>query len=158
MKLEGARVKKGDASPEEKDRHLAMRREFARSLAAAQGLGVPDGQDARKHFRVAQVYNLEVNNAYRAVTRDISRSGFSALVPGSFKEGEEVLFSIQPGRGVDGDQEPVRVGTTPKDTPPASIDPVRIPSASPTGRVQEPRASSSGSTPSPNQYSSSRCG
>ena len=103
------RVKKGDASPEEKDRHLAMRREFARSLAAAQGLGVPDGQDARKHFRVAQVYNLEVNNAYRAVTRDISRSGFSALVPGSFKEGEEVLFSIQPGRGVDPIQGRARV-------------------------------------------------
>ena len=110
------RVKKGDASALELERHLAMREELARSLASAQGLTVPAGQDARKHVRVAQVFNLEVNNVYRAVTRDISRSGFSALVTASFKEGEEVLFSIQPGRGVDPIQGRARVVSALKQT------------------------------------------
>ncbi len=88
-------VKKGAASELEKEKHQAMREELARSLATAQGLSVPAGQDARRHFRVAQVYPVEVNSVYRAVTRDISRSGFSALVPGTLREGEEVTFSLQ---------------------------------------------------------------
>jgi hypothetical protein len=95
------KVRKGQASPTEAEQHLAMREEFARSLALAQGLQVPAGQDARRHFRVAQVFNVEINRVIQAVTRDVSRSGFSALVPGSLKEGEQVTFSIIPGRGQD---------------------------------------------------------
>lgn len=95
------KVKKGTASEEEQRQYPAMREELARSLVSAQGLTVPPGQDARKHFRVAQVFTLEVNAVYRAVTRDVSRSGFSALVPATFKEGEEVTFSLQVGREVE---------------------------------------------------------
>jgi hypothetical protein len=93
------RVKKAEATPQELEHHLAMREELARSLASAQGLTVPTGQNARRHFRVAQVFHIELNNIHRAVTRDISRSGFSALVPGDYKDGQEVSFSIVLARG-----------------------------------------------------------
>jgi hypothetical protein len=95
------RVKKGDVPPDDAAKHVAMREELARSLASAQGLTVPVGQNARRHFRVAQVFPLEVNRVCQALTRDVSRSGFSALVPGAFREGEQVSFSIIPGRGQD---------------------------------------------------------
>lgn len=98
-----ARVKQGPVSEKDLGRYHAMREDLARSLVAAQGLTVPDGQNARKHFRVAQVFAIEVNNLYKSMTRDISRSGFSAIVPASFGEGEKVTFSILLGRG----QEPI---------------------------------------------------
>ena len=86
---------------EELTTYLAMREELARSLLAAQGLTVPAGQNARRHFRVAQVFPVELNNLYQSVTRDISRAGFSAVVQGAFKDGERVAFALTLARGVE---------------------------------------------------------
>jgi hypothetical protein len=82
-------------------RYHNMREELARSLVAAQGLTVPEGQNARRYFRVAQVLPLELNNLHKSVTRDISRIGFSAVVQGTFKEGERLSFIITLARGVE---------------------------------------------------------
>jgi hypothetical protein len=97
------RVKKGPVSEKDLERYHAMREDLARSLVAAQGMQVPNGQNARRHFRVAQVFSLEVNNLYKSMTRDVSRSGFSAIVPATFETGDKVSFSIVLARG----QEPI---------------------------------------------------
>ncbi|MEW6431498.1 MAG: PilZ domain-containing protein [Myxococcota bacterium] len=95
------RAKSGQLKPEEVRKYLAMREEFARSLVAAQGLAVPEGQQARRYFRVAQLYPLEVANLYQTVTRELSRSGFSALITGALQVGEVVEFKLSLGRGAE---------------------------------------------------------
>jgi len=95
------RARSGQLKPEERARYLGMREELARSLVAAQGLTLPEGQNARKHFRVAQLFNVEVNNLYATVTRELSRSGFSALVTGPLKDGELVDFKLTLSRGTE---------------------------------------------------------
>lgn len=79
------------------EKHRAMKEELARSLVQAQGLTVPDGQMHRKAFRIAQAWQLELNDTYRCLTRDVSGGGFSALVPASLNVGEEVRFSMRIG-------------------------------------------------------------
>ncbi|MBE2251557.1 MAG: PilZ domain-containing protein [Myxococcus sp.] len=79
------------------DNHRAMKEELARSLVQAQGLTVPDGQMHRKAFRIAQAWQLELNDTYRCLTRDVSGGGFSALVPASLNVGDEVRFSLKIG-------------------------------------------------------------
>jgi hypothetical protein len=97
------RAKRGELKPEEHDKYLSMREELARSLVAAQRLNVPEGSPARKYFRVAQAFALELDNVNRTLTKDISRSGFSAMVPSIFKEGQLVSFKLTLGR----EQEPL---------------------------------------------------
>lgn len=95
------RVSRGQASDEDRLRHKAMREELATSLVQSQGQSVPPGSQARKHFRVPQVFPVEVNNIYRLVTRDISRAGFSALVNGSLAVGDDISFSLTLARGTE---------------------------------------------------------
>lgn len=85
------------------EKHKAMKEELARSLVAAQGLTVPDGQMHRKAFRIAQAWQLELDGMYKCLTRDVSGGGFSTLVPGNLNVGQEVRFSLRIGAG----QEPV---------------------------------------------------
>jgi hypothetical protein len=79
------------------EKHRAMKDELARSLVQAQGLSVPEGQTHRKTFRIAQAWQLELNNAYKCITRDVSGGGFSAIVPTHFNVGEKVTFSMRVG-------------------------------------------------------------
>ena len=95
------RVKDHSATDDERQRHKAMREELARSLVATQGQSMPPGSPARRHFRVRQVFPVEVNNTYRVVTNDISQAGFSALINGSLKVGDEISFSLTLSRGTD---------------------------------------------------------
>jgi hypothetical protein len=95
------RAKKGALQPDEKQAYLAMREELARSLLAAQGMMIPDGQNARQHFRVAHVFPVELSNQHASATRDISRTGFSATVAADFKVGENVSFKLTLVRGTD---------------------------------------------------------
>ena len=95
------RVSSGQATEAELQQHKAMREELARSLLVAQGQSVPPGSPARKHFRVPQVFPIEVNNIYRAVTKDISRAGFSTVINGSLQVGDEVTFSLTVARGAE---------------------------------------------------------
>ncbi len=89
---ENAKAKK--LSDEERKTYLNMREELARSLVNAQALSVPEGQNARKHFRVAQLYQVEINNIYKTVTRELSTSGFSAMVATELKPGQVVPFNL----------------------------------------------------------------
>jgi hypothetical protein len=93
------RVGRGEAGEEELRRHKAMREELAASLVASQGQEVPPGGQARKHFRVPQVFPVEVNNVYRVVTKDISRSGFSAMINATLEVGQDVAYSLTLARG-----------------------------------------------------------
>lgn len=95
------RAKAGQLKPEERAKYLAMREELARSLVAAQGLSLPEGQNARKHFRVAQVFALEVANLYQTVTKELSRAGFSALITGTLKANDSVDFQLTLGCGTE---------------------------------------------------------
>ncbi len=97
------RAKSGGLNDDERGRYMAMREELARSLVGAQRLAVPEGEPARRHFRVAQALALELDNVSRTLTKDVSRSGFSAMVPNSMKEGQRVSFKLTLGR----EQEPV---------------------------------------------------
>jgi PilZ domain len=95
------RFRSGALTDAERARYLAMREELATSLVGAQGLMVPAGQAARRHFRVAQVFAIEINNLYRSMTKDISRAGFSCLVPATLKEGDPFSFALTLKRGED---------------------------------------------------------
>ncbi len=97
------RSKMGGLNSSEKEKYVGMREELARSLVAAQRLTVPEGAPARRFFRVSQAFALELDNVSRTLTKDISRSGFSAMVPSSFKEGQRVSFKLTLGR----EQDPV---------------------------------------------------
>ena len=83
------------------EKHKGMKEELARSLVAAQGLTVPDGQTHRKTFRIAQAWQIELDGMYKCLTRDVSGGGFSTLVPGSFTVGQEVRFSVRIGNGLE---------------------------------------------------------
>ena len=100
-------AKRGTLSEGELKKYLGMRDELARSLMSAQGREVPSGVPPRRAFRVAHVFPIEINNTTRTFTSEVSCTGFTALVSGSFKEGERVEWALTPARG----QEPI-VGTS----------------------------------------------
>jgi hypothetical protein len=83
--------------------YLEMREELARSLVGAQSLQVPEGQNYRKHFRVAQMFKLEIAKTYQTTTKQVSRTGFSAGLAAQLKVGQEVDFEITLAR----DSEPI---------------------------------------------------
>jgi len=93
--------KAGGLNELERKQYLGMREELARSLVNAQSLAVPEGQNARRHFRVAQLFQVEVKNLYKTVTRELSISGFSAMVTGELKPGESVPFKLTVNRAVE---------------------------------------------------------
>lgn len=95
------KMRAGRLSEQETKRYLSMREELARSMVSSQGLTVPEGQNARAHFRVAQVYSVELNNLYKGLTKDIARSGFSTIVPAAMKEGDPFSFALTLKRGED---------------------------------------------------------
>ncbi len=81
----------------------AMRDEFARSMAHAQGLTVPEGKTARHVFKVAHSFQLELDNMYNVLTKEVWRSGFLALVPTPLAHGQRVSFKLTLSRA----EEPV---------------------------------------------------
>lgn len=97
------KAKSKQLNEEQHTAYLAMREELARSLVASQSLTVPEGQNSRKHFRVAQLFKIEIMNTYQAMTKHVSRSGFSASVAAQLPVGKEVTFSLVMGR----DAEPI---------------------------------------------------
>jgi hypothetical protein len=93
--------KKNQLTPEQRKTYLGMREELAKSLLAMQAMTVAEGQNARKAFRVAHVFAVEVNNLYRGMTRDISSSGFSATLPTELKVGQELPFTLTIAKGAE---------------------------------------------------------
>src|SRR6267154_1654482 len=103
FKLAHEKSKSGQLREDEKKTYLAMREELARSLVAAQSLTVPEGQNARRFFRVAQLFQVEIDRTYPTVTKEVSASGFSAIPTNEMKVGQRIGFSLQIKRG----EEPV---------------------------------------------------
>ena len=95
------KAKAGGLNELERKQYLGMREELARSLVNAQSLSVPEGQNARRHFRVAQLFQIEVKNLYKTVTRELSTSGFSAMLAGELKPGDSVPFKLQVNRSAE---------------------------------------------------------
>ena len=95
------KAKRGELSPDERMRYQGMCEEFARSLMAAQNLSAPEGVPARRAFRVAQVYPIELENVARTMTRDVSCLGFTATASGDFKEGQQISWALTLARNTD---------------------------------------------------------
>ena len=114
FRLAHERSKRGGLEEREKREYLSMRDELARSLINAQGLTVPAKVPARRAFRVAQVFPIEINNITRTLTRDLSCMGFSCTVSGSFKEGEQIAFALTLGRNTEPIPGVARVITAPR--------------------------------------------
>lgn len=91
-------AKTGRLSPQERARYLLMREEFARGLATAHAIEIPQGELARKHFRVAQAFRVEIENLYQALTKEISLAGFTALLSAKLEPRKDVSYSLVLGR------------------------------------------------------------
>jgi len=101
FKITHEQAKAGKLKEAEHKAYLDMREELARSLIAAQSLQVPKGEFSRKHFRVAQMYKLEIANTYQSMTRQVSVKGFSANLQAQFKVGQELDFALHVQRETD---------------------------------------------------------
>ncbi len=75
-------TRKGELSAADQATYEEAAEQLARSLVAAQGLLVEDGKSARRHFRVAQGLQVDVDFAsgrLRLISQDLSCGGFSVL-------------------------------------------------------------------------------
>jgi hypothetical protein len=100
------RARKGLLQESELLEYQAAREYFARAMTAAQGMSVPDGQSARRMFRVAQGLQVDLSFAtgtVRSMTLDVSVGGFSAMLYKPPPEGEEPGFSLR----LPGPQDPI---------------------------------------------------
>lgn len=88
------KAKAKQLTEDEHKKYLLMREELARSLIQAQALSVPEGQNSRKYFRVAQMYKIEISKTWQTMTKQVSRSGFSASLSSQLKVGQEVDFEL----------------------------------------------------------------
>ncbi|MFT3712573.1 MAG: hypothetical protein QM817_33410 [Archangium sp.] len=94
--------KRGALNPLEKNKYLALRDELARSLMESLGQKFEAGTlPPRRVVKVAQLFNIELSNLYKTMTREISCEGFVTLVQGSFREGDRTAFVLSLGRSVD---------------------------------------------------------
>lgn len=94
-------ARRGVLSEADQKKYLGMRDELARSLMNSQGLAAPEGVPPRRAFKVAHVFPIELNGVYRTTTREISCTGFTALVAGSFKENDRITFSLNLSRAAE---------------------------------------------------------
>ncbi|MBL8912775.1 MAG: hypothetical protein JNM17_18920 [Archangium sp.] len=94
--------KRGALGPLDKNKYLAMRDELARSLMESSGQEMPAGNiPPRRIVKVAQLFNIELSNLYKTMTRELSCQGFVTLVQGSFRDGDRTAFVLSLGRSVD---------------------------------------------------------
>lgn len=96
-------AKRGTLEGDDAKRYVAMCDELARSLISSQAQQAPLGVPARRSFKVAQLFPVEINNVSRTMTREISCQGFTATITGSMRDGEEVTWALNLGRS----QEPI---------------------------------------------------
>ena len=85
----------------EAESHRRMSEELIRSVVSAQGVKVTTVEEARKHFKVAQMFAIEINNLYKTLTKEISLSGFVVTVPIHVKDGDLVAYSLTLARNQD---------------------------------------------------------
>jgi hypothetical protein len=93
---EGAR--RGKLSAQDRSAYAAQREELARALVAFQRLSLQPGQTPRQAVRVARAIPVDLivaGESMRAVTRDISIGGFSAILDRTLPAGDEVGYSLR---------------------------------------------------------------
>lgn len=95
------KARTGSLDIADRNKYLGMREEFARSLMKAQGQTVQDGRPARRQLKVAQLFPVEVANLYSTTTRELSCMGFTAVVPGALREGDQISWSLKPSRSAE---------------------------------------------------------
>ncbi len=92
-------VKQGQLSGEELKAYQLLRDELARTIVAAQGLTLQEGQVPRKHMRVARGLQIDLDlsqGRVRFMTMNISAGGFGCLMPRDpGKGGPGVGFSLR---------------------------------------------------------------
>lgn len=94
--------KRGSLGPLDKNKYVAMRDELARSLMENLGQDLGAGTiPPRRLLKVAQLFNIELSNLYKTMTRELSCQGFTTIVQGSFREGDRTAFVLSLGRSVD---------------------------------------------------------
>lgn len=91
----------GGLDASDRTKYQSMCEEFARSLMKAQGQEVAAGRPARRQLKVAHLFPIEVANLYSTMTREVSCAGFTVLVPGSLRDGDQVSFSLKPTRSAE---------------------------------------------------------
>jgi hypothetical protein len=94
-------AKRGSLSEGEKKKYLSSCDELARSLMTSQGQTAPDEIAPRRALRVAQLFQVEVNNTTRTTTRELSCLGFTATVAGAFSVGDQIDYALTLSRGTD---------------------------------------------------------
>jgi len=103
FRLTHEKARQGQLTPDELERYLGMREELARSAIVSQGGTVPSGKTARQSFTVPHVYQVEISNLYKMVTKEISLSGFTVTASQEYKKGDQVSYVLSLGRS----QEPI---------------------------------------------------
>lgn len=94
--------KRGSLGPLDKNKYLAMRDELARGLMESSKQEMPAGSTPpRRIVKVAQLFNIELSNLYKTMTRELSCQGFVTLVQGSFRDGDRTEFVLSLGRSVE---------------------------------------------------------
>ena len=94
-------MREGKLSGERLRDYLDGREQLALSMVKGQGLLIPEGSTARKAFRVAQAYQLEIDGVIRTLTRDVSLGGFSALLSSSPRVDDVVRFKLTMSKSVE---------------------------------------------------------
>lgn len=94
-------ARRGSLTEGEHKKYLGMRDELARSLMNSQGVVAPEGVPPRRAFKIAHVFPIELSGLYKTMTREISCSGFVAVVGASFKEGDRFSFALNLSRAAE---------------------------------------------------------
>ena len=94
-------ARRGLLNESDQKKYTNMRDELARSLISSQGMVVPEGVPARRAFKVAHVFPIEVGGVAKTTTREVSCQSFTSLVSGTFKEGERVSFVMNLSRSAE---------------------------------------------------------
>lgn len=95
------KARQGVLDATDRQKYLGMGEELARSLMKAQGQTVAQGLPARRQLRVSHLFQVEVANLYQTMTRELSCAGFSAVVTGALTVGDQVSWSLTPGRAME---------------------------------------------------------
>ncbi len=95
------RERKKSLSEKDKEHYLQLKSELATSLMRSRGHRAPAGEPARKHFLVAQMFPVELDETISGLTREISLSRFTTVVQGALQANQEVRFTIRVSRQAD---------------------------------------------------------
>jgi hypothetical protein len=92
------KYRQGDLSGADRRTYLDAREQLADALLKAQGLQRNPNEPARKAFRVAQAQPVEIRigeEKVQALTLDVARGGFSALIAAKLDMEQVIQFTLK---------------------------------------------------------------